>query len=1261
MTFPDQSHINHVRDALWQRSAGASIMVGAGFTRNADLARPGARHAPTWRDLGHAMCRKLYPDDDRRRKSATEEASGTSGLLRLAQEYETAFGKGQLHTFLEHALRLDDLRPSQTHRRLLRLPWRDVLTTNWDTLLERTCPSVVQRSYSVVQAMDHISSAAAPRIVKLHGTVPGSEHCPLIVTEEDYRTYPTTFAPFVNTVQQLMMESTLLLIGFSGDDPNFLSWSGWVRDNLGGSAPRVYLAGWLDLSPHRRSMLEQRGVVPIDVAGHPKARDWPDNLRHERATDFIISTLEHGESYDLSKWPEPPHQRPPAPPDHLEPIEKVKPNAPLEEAYPPSIDSTSEDGLLHVRDALNIWRHNRERYPGWIVAPGRARTILISYTREWMRLMLRELPSLCAVERLNAIHEVIWRHEIVLDPISAELEAAALDALDCISCEKRLIDGRVDEQIDWLTLRKSWVAVALALVTAARLRFERETFEGRIEQLSHFLEDDSDIVQRIHQEECLWQLYSLNLEVLDAQLEQWDTANCDPLWMMRKAALLFETSRGEEAKQVIEAALEEIRSAPRDDDSVALPSREGWAVYSTLDLYNLPNHQVESIWDKLTPLKCNALMEKNYFMEALGDRKGESATPAFDLGVIREPGLHLSNWAFYRWTAARRAVRLPEVAGLPPTTGGVATASDLLEAAAENLAQYEPELGIRLILRVSDFDQDKQLERIITRSRVASMPHGTVVSLTDDCVTLIEYAWPRLSSAGGDRRGFWVERLRVAMEGLSRFTVRLESETSSAIFDKVLGWCINGSLGWNALFDVPFGNLLRRSWETLPDGVKREKVLAILSAPIVGVDDTLSRSPDSPEPGNLLRHELVPPLRSASEEKRWKDTIERLIRALTGSGEARERASIRISWMAIANLLSDGEMAEVATALWDRDDSTPGWLPEGTSVFDWAFMLLPEPEPGMAEKRFRECWLTTERASGGEASTSEDVLYHVGSALANLRVRKRILTLSNEEQEYLADIVTEWAKQPIPRPIGVVGASQSIYQGGQEVTLRNALSGLSILLLTFEFSATTANELFEKARKLNETRIPGFSLMPGIAKALPERLEDIVLAMRMGLTSDNVRLARSAAYGLRLWLESSSDAAADLVRPPIDLVREVGVAIAMRRMTIVASALEIAKGVFVSGAADQQRAIGELASDGLSYLLEELRYDREQDPDKDIPFLRWGCTHLAIAMANNGFRDDPAVVRWINNAANDPLAEVRNARVPVSATGDGDLSGDAPS
>ncbi len=73
------------------------------------------------------------------------------------------------------------------------------------------------------------------------------------------------------------MGSVFCLLGFSGDDPNFLHWSGWVRDNLGSAAPKIYLAGWLGLSLHRRRMLETRNVIPIDLAQHPKADEWPSS------------------------------------------------------------------------------------------------------------------------------------------------------------------------------------------------------------------------------------------------------------------------------------------------------------------------------------------------------------------------------------------------------------------------------------------------------------------------------------------------------------------------------------------------------------------------------------------------------------------------------------------------------------------------------------------------------------------------------------------------------------------------------------------------------------------------------------------------------------------------------------------------------------------------------------------------------------------------------------------------------------------------
>lgn len=332
-TFQDQSHIDQVRDALWASyGSGASVMLGSGFSRNALSIVPGIASLPLWHEVAHEISNRLYPrsgDVDCQNEISTTIAADS--ILGLAQEYKIAFGRANLHQLLQQLIRDDDFHPGEMHLRMLKLPWRDIFTTNWDTLLERTRSKVKNRPYRIVRDMDEIPLANRPRIVKLHGSFPAQ--FPLIITEEDYRTYPAKYAPFVNTVQQAMMETVFCLIGFSGNDPNFLSWSGWVRDNLGESAPRIYLAGWLGLSHHRRSMLVSRGVVPIDLAQHPKAREWPHHLRHVYATEWVLLTLELGRPYDHTAWPSPLSQPQPEIPEYLRPVVVVTPRQPREEPW----------------------------------------------------------------------------------------------------------------------------------------------------------------------------------------------------------------------------------------------------------------------------------------------------------------------------------------------------------------------------------------------------------------------------------------------------------------------------------------------------------------------------------------------------------------------------------------------------------------------------------------------------------------------------------------------------------------------------------------------------------------------------------------------------------------------------------------------------------------------------------------------------------------------------------------------------------------
>ena len=107
-------------------------------------------------------------------------------------------------------------------------------------------------------------------------------------------------------------------------------------------------------------------------------------------------------------------------------------------------------------------------------------------------------------------------------------------------------------------------------------------------------------------------------------------------------------------------------------------------------------------------------------------REGTTApeAPSFDLGVQRI-SVHFSNRDVE--AAAHRAVRLAEVAGLPPVTRDeqdfpMEIATPLMKSAAEQLAASNPELAIRLVLRTCSSETDKTLDRVVSRVQIAVLP-----------------------------------------------------------------------------------------------------------------------------------------------------------------------------------------------------------------------------------------------------------------------------------------------------------------------------------------------------------------------------------------------------------------------------------------------------------------------------------------------------------------------------------------------------------
>ena len=1248
MIFHEQSHINRIRDALWQRRGGASVMVGAGFSINAEKGRPDADAPPTWYHVTNGLSDELYPQDaNRSRPNSDGAVSPAESFTNLTQEYVTARGRSDLHRFLQNLVRDNDFKPADIHKRLLRLPWCDVFTTNWDTLLERTLSAVTERKYSVVRNKDEIPLAARPRIIKLHGSFPA--HFPLICTEEDYRTYPRDFAPFVNTVQQSMMETVFCLIGFSGNDPNFLHWSGWVRDNMGTSAPNIYLAGWLDLSPHRRRVLEARNVIPIDLAHHPKANEWPEHMHHHYATDWILQTLERGRPYDATDWPSSQTWQFSPIPEYLQPIVEVVANKPKKEPWHAS-EVESEDLPKRVREIIDIWTHNRNLYPGWLVVPASVRQDISSNTNKWELHILRALPHFPPAQRLKSIRELVWRREILAEPISLQLESAAEEILNAIDCQTRTIDSVAATGIKWRDVREAWRTVALALVTVARHKFDNEVFQQRIDALQDFRNDDPNVAQRIHHEQCLWAIYSMDFEKLAGLLNDWSSEHCDPFWMVRKAAILVETNRLDDAIDLFKRALLTIREIPHDSRSVAGPSREGWALWLawTLEWTGFTRDTAKGSphpspffrrWRELSSMKCDALSEKHAYAGALRPETERETGPPFDLEIRTLPGHRFSNAKHNRWVAARRAIRLSEVTGLP--TPGL----DILKLAATELSATEPEMAVRLILRTLNYDGDPSLKRILSRPKVAMMPVDLANTLTHLCASVLEHALPRISVAGAVKRPvFWLERMRVAMEALSRLVVRLESDRVEETFNEALKYYGNDDIARDIWLGDPVRNLLARSWQALPEDRRTARILDLLSAPIVGMDNFAAPDSHYPDPGVLLHDDLVPPIRNGDNEDRWQEIVRFLVRGLRTGGEARKRASLRIAPLVSWERLTVTESSQVAQALWSEKYTDPNDLPGETLLFDWEILLLPEPELGLAERRFRSKWLVAGSEPQENGSRLDDILWQVGISISCLRKHGRSLDLSEDERSYLIEIVKQWSDSPIPSHFFPLMERQL------REPIHRALVGLCSVISETKIPEQIGEKLYTKVQALNESEIPSFGVTVGLVEALPARFDGIALSLRMGLVSDNVDLAENATSALHYWLTVSSNKNSRIRQPPDDLVREIGVIIATRRKASLGQALQTAKWIFDEGSQPQRDAVCQLALQGLGYLFEELKYDRNHEQeDNTVPLLRWWSVQLALSMAKCGFEKAPAVVCWLKIVEKDPLPEVRNAKGPTFA------------
>ena len=1188
---------------------------------------------------------------------------------RIATEYEAEFGRLALEDVIRTQVPDGDYEPGPLHEALLRLPWRDIFTTNYDTLLERTC--VPDRTYSAVVSENDLPQAVAPRIIKLHGSFDGKSR--LISTEDDYRTYPKDFPVFVNTVQQSLIENVLVLVGFSGEDTNFLAWTGWIRDNLGKDSPSIYLIVPPDRNVSSIAVSNQRGVTPIflsDVSGANALGQTPTGAALLSFARSLSKTTPAKTTY-----PKTTHQ-----------VDRWSIEVGGDALDGPSFSKDGENRDAKIKRAVQRWRQERESYPGWLIAPEGERHRLWQTTRHWVEPVLEASEGWSATAAVEAISELNWRFEVAMVPlfsawrgkiekaVNTLTEMAGLRRGDSLSTNESENGGAFTPSGEMARVR-----LLLALARDAREDYDETRWSECMERLAGSVEQFPDLVDRYHYEKVLWKLAGIDRGGALEVLEEWEPARDALRARLWRAGLLAEVGELAVTRASLVDVLLRIRETARGDGgrSVAVRSLEGWCTYLlfAVEVSLEPGkHQslmekYEGLWRELREVDCDPWTVNDYFTSVLDREPPEMPQSVrsrrdFDPGrrhIVRS----LGRGGIGPWLPAFACVRWFEEVGIPVRGRRLARLGRKpLVAACRWVAPFYSFRGISVLVRAGAAKELRE-EGFMDRPRVAEMDEEVATQLNEIMLAAAEREVETLSR---DVRP-WSDAgvLEAVVEVLSRVTLRLDSANLDRAFRRALA--LYGELRSLSVHGLgrAVASWLERLYDAADDAALGRWFPALLKAPLrEGGDEGSFDFWFDPLVGFPLYQ--IEGRGAVSEETLSKirhGATHLLDRGQVETGAQRKDVVWRLSAPFRIGLLTDAQRKQFAALLWARVED--GRLPRWEGLWVWDYAALPSMGRGDLRERIKSDLLR--RLPSGEVKAEGAVTsmvirnrverpWEAGAATKGVVEMsyepKGLLEWTAEERDRLWNGLRAWWKKR--RAEMVVEKSVPLFGEGdrtrdQAADLERCLVRLKIATMDSDDATAWA----EVEAFVEETRKQGVELggaLPYLLVGRPGERRRVAKCLTEDLGCEDARRAMAAARGVRHWIYLAE--AGTVVRIPHAVIEALVDRVAFRLLPGAQECIRNLAAVLVEkGSVLSTAAVERLVSslDAWKRAVAPVVDDSEPTgiPQDERPDLRASVGVLANALtvwwATNrvGRKPPDAVQQLLRDYQADPLPEVRRA------------------
>lgn len=803
--LPDYPSLKKLASALWRTdnsTGGAAVMVGSGFSRAAARSSDDSQRMPLWNDFISHVKRELGREKDE-----------PVDALKIAEEYRVNFSQNALNGAIERIIQDKSWEPGELYKTLLEFKWKEVLTTNWDTLLERGATKFKCYDYSVVSKQTDLTNSVSPRITKLHGTIGLSEK--YIVAEEDYRAYLKDFGINVNFVRQVFIENALCLIGFSGDDPNFLQWIGWIRDNLQERAHNIYLVGHLGLTTSKRRYLESLNISPIDLT--PLVDGISDiDKQHEEALKLFFDALQNEAPEPIWEWRTNMNK--------WNSGRRIKANASTEEE--------TEYSELPIEKQLEMLVDDRKTYPNWLVAPYRVRED-IRDTTHWPYIDEKKLEGISAAQKQQFLYEMAWRYQI----------------LGCVASKRLLLQfyHLVFSAHEKLLSEKQLGEIALFILRHARWYGETDeqldlVFTEASKKFTGLYEFFPEFQLEFNYHEALLARDAFDFESVKKRL---DTIKGlvgaeNPLWLMRRASLYAELGETDEALSLTKKAFSELSKEIRShSESLYLHSCWSWSRY-LLRGYSILK-DVKDLGDVVNEPEIVKLMECSSYdhfsnlkevskkLEASYISEMSPEEPDFRSGQIRSNSKSIFEESIpplAQLDAYASRVGVPMYSDYAAMLKNITAKICIYTRSFQNL---ESERYFVLAIRAASGRDDEVIRKQFSRLALARTNLTIINSLYSKITQHLDYWFNNKNT----NHHYVARRIAVLFEVLARLTIRLRPEQNKTVFLQAVSRAFHHLVSDKVGVYKSYSNLLQNSLIGIPESERGELLLSSLAFPIV--------------------------------------------------------------------------------------------------------------------------------------------------------------------------------------------------------------------------------------------------------------------------------------------------------------------------------------------------------------------------------------------------------------------------------------------